>query len=397
MRILQIAPAIYPAISIGGPIYSINSLTQALRLKHEVLTLTTPMGLDIDQCSNIKFNTEIDSEPVGKFLYQRFYGPKHFTFSPATLWWLINNSTKFDLLLIHGVWNFPCVAAAFIAKIYRKRYVIVPHGTIYKETIELKKRRTKKWMLLCFVNRMLEGASGIFFTTPDELVKVQQYLGLKLNSYLVSNIVDAGSLNRLPKRGAIRSKYNISNDTFLIIHLGRISPKKNLLVSVQVLAELQRQNRDVRLLVVGGDDNGHIAEVLRFAEKVSVKSDVIFTGMLLKEDCLQALVDSDIFLLPSMSENFGMAVVEAMLAKVPVVLSDKVGVSLDVLYAKAGVVVPSEDGYQGYVKAISELILDVDMRKKVGLTGWKFASQAYSMENVVTQIDNALKQIYESK
>jgi glycosyltransferase involved in cell wall biosynthesis len=71
-----------------------------------------------------------------------------------------------------------------------------------------------------------------------------------------------------------------------------------------------------------------------------------------------ALMDSDIFILPSYSENFGIAVVEAMLCALPVILSNKVGISIEIEQGNAGKVLNFDDLEITLAKAIEDFLLN---------------------------------------
>jgi glycosyltransferase involved in cell wall biosynthesis len=129
------------------------------------------------------------------------------------------------------------------------------------------------------------------------------------------------------------------------------------------------------------------------AKSLYVGDQVYFTGMLGREASKQALADADIFLLPSLSENFGMAVVEAMLARLPVIISDHVGLAQEISEMSAGVVVPLAAGDEGFSNAISELIDDSPRRKALAESGRVFAKATYSETAVASKMELLLNDI----
>jgi len=393
MKILQVGPAYYPAISIGGPIFSVYALNRMLCKRHRVTVLTTTLGLSPKEKENIEFDKPISSPCGSTLIYQPYSGYDHFTWSPASLWWLWHNARSFDVVMIQGVWNFPLMAAAWVCQQQSIPYMVFPRGTLYKETVMLRSGFKKRMMLILFVRRMLERANRILFTTQDEAVKVQSYLRFNLRAAVIPNIVDNGDFFRLPFRGSLRHRLGIEANTTVLLHLGRVSPKKGLYTTVQMLAHLRAAGKPVVLVVVGGDDSGHLSEIAHLADALGLSSEVHFTGLLGREESMQALVDADIFILPSLSENFGMAVVEAMLARLPVVISDHVGIASEVAAAGAGIVVPLEAGPEAFAKAVSDLIDDSSLRSALGAVAETFARAFYSEDAVSLGLEHLFSEI----
>ena len=105
------------------------------------------------------------------------------------------------------------------------------------------------------------------------------------------------------------------------------------------------------------------------ARNFDVERRVFFTGPLYGDDKKSALADADVFALPSYSENFGVAVVEAMAAGLPVVISDQVGIHTEVARVGAGAVVACESGELS--GALVRLLKDERMRVEMGRNGQK--------------------------
>ena len=89
MKILQISPSFYPAISIGGPIFSTLTFTEILEKNHQITTLTTQQGLDKVQLKSVTYNSEIKLSNNHTKIYKKFIGPPNFTFSFSLLF-LVN-------------------------------------------------------------------------------------------------------------------------------------------------------------------------------------------------------------------------------------------------------------------------------------------------------------------
>jgi glycosyltransferase involved in cell wall biosynthesis len=394
LRILQVSPAYFPAISIGGPIFSSLALKNLLVLNgHFVTTLTTPLGLSDQDADGVSYGVPVALQPNHEIVYQPFSGYAHFTWSPSTMRWLYRHAKTFDVVILHGVWNFPLLAAALISQLQGIPYVLYPHGTLYKETITLRSERKKRLLLAVFVRRMLSRAARVVFTTSDEAQKVQSYLNLSLKATILPNIVEPEEFSTLPARGSLRTILGIPNDHAVLLHLGRIASKKGLGITIDVLASLQATGHKVSLVVAGGDEAGQQENLELKAEHLGIRQFVHFTGLLDRKNTLHALSDADVFILPSLSENFGMAVVESMLSGVPVVISDQVGLAADIAAANAGVVVPLDGGSAAFSRAVGQLLDMDEYRLNLAETGRRFAIQNYSNAAVSNKLDTLLNDV----
>lgn len=393
MKILQVSPAYYPALSFGGPIMTTLALNRLLCKRHQVTTLTTPLGLNRAELDRVRFDVPVQSPCGSSLVYQPYSGYQHFTWSPASLAWLRRNAQKFDVVMLQGVWNFPLMAAAWVCQQYGIPYVVFPHGTLSEDAVKLRSGLKKRVMFTLFVKRMLERACCVVCTTAFEVAKVRSHLHLNIDTAVIPNIVDDTEFIPLPSRGLLRHNLGISDETTVLLHLGRVSPVKRLSTTVKVLAKLRAAGKSVALLVVGGDDSGHQSEIVQLAAELGVTIDVHFTGLVGRDASIQALVDADIFILPSLSENFGMAVAEAMLARLPVVISDHVGLAQDVEAAGAGVVVPLAAGDEAFAKAVSELIDDPSRRMALIEAGHAFVKATYCEAVVASQMESLLRDV----
>jgi glycosyltransferase involved in cell wall biosynthesis len=390
MKILQVSPAFYPALSIGGPIFAVLEFTRAIAKKNEVVTLTTPLGLDSSQISALQFDTKTSFADAGEVMYKRYIGYPNLTFSFSSLTWLLNNISRYDLVVLQGVWNFPIWAAALICRLFKTPYVIFPHGTLYRETVELRSGFYKRLMLKLFVRRALERSKAIIFTSSDEATKVGGYIGGQLSAFVVPNIVDSSEFNSLPARGYFRAKYGLSLSTKIVIHFGRITKKKGIEFSIRAVVALRKRGHDVVLMVVGGDSEGYGVVLNKVIDDLNAHDSVIFTGMVDREEGKKALIDADIFALPSYSENFGMAVVEAMLCRLPVVISNNVGISNEVFKAGAGVVVKLDEDSIELTAALESLLVNDEYRSTIANRGRDFAVKTYDVPAVENRIQELL-------
>ncbi len=113
----------------------------------------------------------------------------------------------------------------------------------------------------------------------------------------------------------------------MLLHYGRVAKVKGVIDSVRALAAVLERIPNILYVIAGGCEPNYRQEIENEAKTCGVSENILFTGLLERSEGITALVDADLFVLPSVSENFGMAVVEAMLCELPVLISDNVGIS----------------------------------------------------------------------
>lgn len=160
---------------------------------------------------------------------------------------------------------------------------------------------------------------------------------------------------------------------------------------VKAYAELVKKRNDLHLLIAGNDEGGHEAEVRKWVSGFNISDKVTFTGILGGEKKKAALSGSDIFVLSSYSENFGIAVIEAMASGLPVVVSDQVGIYNDVSNYRAGVVVSCN--VNSLKDGILKVIDDDSLRGEMRNNAKALANRKFGLDEMVYNIMKMFEQI----
>jgi glycosyltransferase involved in cell wall biosynthesis len=100
----------------------------------------------------------------------------------------------------------------------------------------------------------------------------------------------------------------------------------------------------------------------------------------LGEDKIAACSEGDVFVLPSYSENFGMAVIEAMYFGLPVIITKNVGISPSVEKFKAGLIIEKDE--KKLTEAIWTILNNPDLAKKMGENGKRLIEEEFSPEKI---------------
>jgi glycosyltransferase involved in cell wall biosynthesis len=241
-----------------------------------------------------------------------------------------------DIVHIHGLWEEPQHVAAGTARRLDVPYVFTPHGMLDPWSLRQSKWVKRLYMLLR-LRKDLNRAAAIHYTTPIER-NLAGVLNLKPPAIVEPNGLDMSEFNDLPPRGRFRAPFSIASDRPIVLFLSRIHPKKGLDLLVPAFA---RGNlADALLVIAGPDDAGYRGEVERMIADNALTGRVLFTGMLKGAARIEALVDADLFALPSYQENFGIAVAESLACGTPVVISDQVNIHPEITAAGVGGVVP---------------------------------------------------------
>ena len=172
-------------------------------------------------------------------------------------------------------------------------------------------------------------------------------------------------------------------DKRVVLFLGRVHPKKGLDILADAFAIVAKTRDDARLVIAGPDEAGQSRKIASRLEKSGVLGQVIFTGMLTGIRKARALATADVFVLPSYSEGFSMAVLEAMATGLPVVISRQCYFP-EVDQSNAGIVV--ETRADELAVALGRLLDDPGLRREMGQNGQEMIRHGYTWDSIASRM-----------
>ena len=255
--------------------------------------------------------------------------------SPAMAAALNSTAADYDVIHIHSVFLHHTLAAAAAARRAGVPYLIRPHGSF--DPWLRRRGRIKKWVYNTLLEQqVLDGAAAIHYTTEAEKDLAHTAMGIRAPAVVIPLGIDTELRSRLPPRNIARALWNIPLHQHVVLFLGRLDAKKGLDLLIAAFARAKRDVPTLHLLIAGPESPQYTGVVDRELRKANIESSTTLTGMVEGEQKLAALAAADVFVLPSYTENFGLAVVEAMGAGVPVVVSNAVNTSDVIIQHNAG-------------------------------------------------------------
>jgi glycosyltransferase involved in cell wall biosynthesis len=140
------------------------------------------------------------------------------------------------------------------------------------------------------------------------------------------NGIDQKEFSNLPLRSTFREKFGIRDDEPLVVFLSRLIPRKGADLLIEAMSQTGCDR--IRLVIAGPEgEAGYVAFLRDKARMLGVDHRVLFLGPLYGADKKAALMDADVFALPSRYENFGNTAAEALACGTPVIVSDRCGIA----------------------------------------------------------------------
>lgn len=388
MKVLHIVPSYKPAYSIGGPIESVHNLTVGL-VKNgvEVTVYTTDFGVPLE----MPRNTVVDQDGVKVIYFPLKFAPWFYSLDLHKS--LARHANDFDLIHITSVFLSASTLGSFYARRHGIPYLISPRGNLMKKPLNSKAFKKKLYLILESIN--LEKADMIHFTTEIEKQEYDEVGLFCRNSVVIPNAFNPTEFDKLQstyKPGSFRQKFNIPAESKVVLSLSRLNWTKGFDTLIPAFSQIAKEMPDAVLVIAGPDESNYRKKIELEIEncKLKIGKDVIFTGEVLGEDKVGAYLEAQVFVLPSYSENFGQAVVEAMYLKKPVVITKQVGIAYEVNAAQAGEVI--EKNPQELTKAVLSLLSNSQRSMLTGEAGRKLVEDKF----LIPKVTNRWLEVYQS-
>jgi glycosyltransferase involved in cell wall biosynthesis len=342
LKILQLVHTLDP--SVGGVATSVLALSRGLaRRGHEIniVSLDDPSTAWI---ANVDLNVQAQGSGLTSYRYSR-----------ALLPWLRQNGGDYDRVIVNGIWQYLSFAAWRRYAGSSIPYYVFPHGMLdpwFKETFPLK--HLKKWLYWPWAEyRVLRDAAAVIFTSEEERLQARKSFRLYRAHEKVSPLGVEKSAASPDAKSEFLSRYPQLRNTRNFLFLGRLHPKKGCDILLEAFARI-RSNDPISLVVAGPDQVGWESDLRRQVSRLNLTDRVVFTGMLQGAMKQGALASVDAFVLPSHQENFGISVVEALAAGVPVLISNRVNIWREIDADRAGYV--ASDDLMGTTRSLQRWI-----------------------------------------
>lgn len=392
MKILHVVPIFYPCLAAGGVVNAVYQLgKKQAQQGNDVSVFTT------DSCKepmNLKKRYDVDVDGIKTYYFKNLsnsFKNKLTIDTPYALPFKLKNEIKnYDIVHIHEHRHSLAIIATHYAIKNEIPYVLQAHGSVlpFFQKEKMKEVFDKLWGF-----NILHNASKVFALTE---VEKKQYLKMRVeekNIEIVPLGIDLEEYENLPKKGNFRQKYNISNDDKLLLFVGRIHKIKGLDLLIESFSHLN-DFKNVKLAIVGPDD-GFLDELNKLIEKFNINPEnIIITGPLYNKDKKEAIVDCDIFIMPSQYESFTTSGLEAMACGKPIILTENNHIHS---WVNENVGLSCEYQKEDLSDKIKKLLKNPELMEFYGKNGLKEVKEKYNWDSVEKQVKSIYEDVVNNK
>jgi len=284
-----------------------------------------------------------------------------------------------SLLHIHGIWEAHCAVGSWFARRFKRPYVISAHGML--DSWALRQKRWKKTLYSYLCERHnLSSAACLRALTHNEARQYREF-GLRNPIAVIPNgvVIPVGVTPSL-----FLEKFPELRGKTILLFLGRMHPKKGLFPLFRAFVKVVRQFPETQLVIAGPDCDGTEAQLRRLIDESGLHGSVTLTGPLTGPIKWSAYANAAVFVLPSYSEGFSIAVLEALGLGTPTLISENCYFP-EIVTAEAG-----------WITGVTEAEISAALRKflsapasqrrTMGANGTKLVQEQYSWTRVAGQL-----------
>ena len=360
MKILHVAPSV--ARAYGGPTFSLAAYAAAATVVGAEISIAAPRPTDED--------VEWLSRELPRAQLELFswVGNNAFLFSSGLHKWLRRKGSAYDVVHVHGLLN--PISSLSSRECVRNGWPVVvrPFGTLSAYTIAHRRSALKQLYFAMLERRTLRRVSAVHFTTAVERDESLGH-GIAWGARAFVIPPSVGSRPTVSERSARTSSK--------VLVIARLNPVKHLELLLDAWPLVLRSISNAQLVVAGDGDSAYVRAL---QQRVPGCQSVHFAGAVEGARKQQLLEESDLFVLPSFHENFGIAVLEAIAAGLPVVITPEVQLASFVQSNGLGLV--ANGAISEFAAAIVSALDDTEMRVRCLRDGARIVAESFSQPHI---------------
>ncbi|MDD2752165.1 MAG: glycosyltransferase [Candidatus Omnitrophica bacterium] len=391
MKVLHVIPSV--SLIRGGPSQAVLAMVKALRA-HNIdaqIATTDDNGPGV---LNVALKQCIEYKEVPVWFFHEYSLPfafiREFCFSPSMENWLWKHISDFDIIHIHSIFSYPSAMAMRIARIKHIPYIIRPAGSL--EKYSLRQKSLKKRIYLSIIGRSNIDQSQAIHFTSDREAQEASVLGFKAPSFILPHGVSIPSF--VPDaRQKLRSLLKVAQDEPVILFISRLHPKKGLEYLIPALANLK--NMRFTFVIAGNGEPGYETKIDNLLKSSGINDRTHRIGFITGEKKDLLLQGADIFTLTSASENFALALFEAMAAGLPVLITEGVAAANLIKKNQCGYVVKLDN--TNITSTMKQFLNNLENERIIGQRGKELVLREFNWNDVALRLIRVYENIIGAK
>lgn len=299
--------------------------------------------------------------------------------------WLRAHVSEYDVVHVHAVFSFASSAACAAARAAGVPFIVRPLGVLNAWGMRNRRRWIKAQSFRWLDKPLLDAAAAIHYTSQAEADEAAA-LAIRARPVVIPLGTDLRGFDVLPSPSLFHAAHPQAADDRNVLFLSRLDPKKGLELLLDAFAMSSARRKGWRLVVAGAGEASYEASLKTRAEALGIQGRLLWTGFLEGAQKLSALAACQMFVLPSSSENFGIALLEAMASGLPCVSTEGVALAKDA--AASGAVLLAERTAPELASVMDRLAESAQLRQSLGCRAADLARNAYSAEAMAAALEN---------